>query len=75
MKAEKSIDLGKLQDDLGRARAMHRQSVINLANANRGLSKAQDNVDAAKRKAESAASLVDKLQASVLEAARTVANG
>lgn len=75
MKVEKSIDLGKLQDDLGRARAMHRQTIINLASANKALAKAQDNADAAKRRAESAASLVDKAQAVVLEAARTVANG
>lgn len=75
MKAEKAVDLGQLQDNLNKARAMHRHAVVNIANANRVFSKARDNLDAAKKRAESAASLVDKAQAAVLEAARAVVEG
>jgi hypothetical protein len=75
MKAEKSIDLGKLQDELNNAKRMRTKQNFALNAANSKLQSAQRAYDAAKKKWTTAQNAVDSAETAVLEAARTIANG
>lgn len=71
---EKSIDLGKLQNDLRQARANHLRAVTVANNAQHKLGQAQMAADKADKALEAAGAALDKVKKSVLEAARTVAS-